>query len=69
MFVHNETDRMTDRWTDKQTDTGCQNYYTHHIKDLGCNYSKCVEALLTTPLLYCNDPATIFKFSFPSKLK
>ena len=23
--------------TDRQTDTRCQNYYTHHVRDMGCN--------------------------------
>ncbi len=27
----------TDRRTDTHTDTQCQNYYTHHVRDVGCN--------------------------------
>ena len=38
--------RRTDRHTDRQTHRRCQNYYTHHARDVGCNNLTLTWALL-----------------------
>ena len=32
-----------DSETDRQTDTRCQNYYIHHVRDVGCNNHKWLD--------------------------
>ncbi len=40
--------------TDTHTDTRCQNYYTLHVRDVGCNYVHVGVEPTVSSLMICN---------------
>ncbi len=60
-------DSETDRHTDTQTHTRCQNYYTHHVRDVGCkNDTNLVEDMLSLRNDWCNNDYIILEFFWSS---
>ncbi len=48
MSVRSAMRVVTHTHTDRHTDTRCQNYYTHHVRDVGCNNAWNLMLVYTT---------------------